>query len=271
MNQVAKLCGVGGEMSERWAEKEVWGWTARQRQMLWLCSIDPSPSDQCDHCAVATCPLPVLHMAPHAFWRDFNPPSQPQTSLWGAKGETKRQEGNAGFPRIIIQQVCQGNLEDISSCRNVTFLLQSKFGQILILFRISLKSCSRIYICFIFPGFCILAVICPRSFLAKYIKWRKKKKIEKKQWQIKKLCRNYETLGLYITFLEASSPLGGNNPPSGEVSSEHSLDIRNFGCRLNRVLETELFHLCHAQRTGSMSPSLPAKDRGNKCLCGWKN
>lgn len=48
-----------------------------------------------------------------------------------------------------------------------------------------------------------------------------KMKKEKENWEMakKKLGRNYETLGLYITFLEASSPLGGNNPPRGEVFS----------------------------------------------------
>lgn len=86
----------------------------------------------------------------------------------------------------------------------------------------------------------------------------------------KKLCKNYETLGLYITFLEASSSLGGNNPPRG-IFSEHLFDIRNFGCRINRVLEILLFHLCHAQRTCSMSPTCLLRTGGTNISCGWKN
>lgn len=97
-------------------------------------------------------------------------------------------------------------------------------------------------------------------------KMKKEKENGEETMAKKKLCRNYETLSLYITFLEASSPLGGNNPPRGEDFSKHLLDIRTIWCRLNRVLETELFHLCHAQRTCSMSLNLPAKDRRNKCL-----
>lgn len=66
-----------------------------------------------------------------------------------------------------------------------------------------------------------------------------KMKKEKENWEEtmakQKLCRSYETLDLYITFLDASSPLGGNNPPRGEVFSEHLLDVRNFGCRLESL------------------------------------
>lgn len=87
----------------------------------------------------------------------------------------------------------------------------------------------------------------------------------------KNLYRNYETLGLYITFLEASSPLGGNNPPKREVFSKHLLEIRNFGCRINRVLEIELFHLCHAQRTCSMSPTCLLRTEGTNISHGWKS
>lgn len=81
----------------------------------------------------------------------------------------------------------------------------------------------------------------------------------------KKLRGNYGTLRLYITFLVTNSPLGGNNPPRGEVFSKYLLDVRNNGYRLNRVLESELVHLCHAQRPWRMSSNLAAKERVNIC------
>lgn len=62
----------------------------------------------------------------------------------------------------------------------------------------------------------------------------------------KKLCGHYGILGLCITFLETDSPLGEKSPPRGEVFFKHLLDVRNNGCRINRFLESEQVHLCHA-------------------------
>lgn len=97
------------------------------------------------------------------------------------------------------------------------------------------------------------------------MKTEKKKKWRRNNGKEKNYVDKYGILGLYITFLEANSLLSGNNPPRGEGFLKHLLDVRNNGYRLNGVLESELVHLCHAQRTGRMSSNLPAQDRVNIC------
>lgn len=145
MNQVAELSGVGWEVSERWAEKEVRGWTARQRQML----------------------LAVLHRTftlrpvwPRALWLPVRCLSCTWLHMFCGKNLTlqvnlkpfcgehkvrlKDREQMLTSTELLSSSLGQGNLENISSCINITFLMQSELGQLLIFFRICIKSHSRI-------------------------------------------------------------------------------------------------------------------------------